>query len=112
MSERGEALARQYEQMNNDLIVAVEQCPDAQWSARCPDTGWTANVQAHHIAWGQQGLPHVLGAYARGENFQNMDSATHDQMNAKHAQDYANVSKDEVIADLRKNGGAAADWLR
>jgi uncharacterized damage-inducible protein DinB len=112
MSERAEALASQFERMNDDLIATVERCPDAQWSAKCADTGWTANVQAHHIAAARAGLIQVLGAVAGGEKTLNMDSATLDRINAKHAQEYANVSRETVVADLHTSGAAAADWIR
>ena len=66
MGERVEALARQFERMNDDLIAVIEGCPEERWSARCPDTGWPVNVQAHHIAGGLALFPPMLAAIADG----------------------------------------------
>lgn len=35
-----------------------------------------------------------------------------DARNAQHAAAYADVAKDEVVAELRRNGVAAAAWIR
>lgn len=112
MGERAEALARQFERMNDAFIATVEGCPEERWSARCPDTGWPANVQAHHIAGGLALFPPMLAAIADGDTVPPLDGATMDERNARHAAACADVSKDEVLADLRGNGAAAAAWIR
>ncbi len=112
MGERAEALARQFERMNDAFIATVEGCPEERWSARCPDTGWPANVQAHHIAGGLALFPPMLAAIVEGDPAPPLDLATMNERNAKHAADYAQVTKENVLADLHRNGAVAAAWIR
>lgn len=112
MSEKAAALAEQFEQSNNDLITTVEQCSDAQWAAKCPDTGWSVAVQAHHIAGGEAILAKMIGSVANGETPQPINPAMIDRNNAKHAERYANVSKEETLTMLRANSALAAQTIR
>ncbi len=112
MSEKAAALAEQFEQSNNDLITTVEQCSDVQWAAKCPDTGWSVAVQAHHIAGGEKGLAGFIGAVASGHTPPPITMEMINQGNARHAEEYVNVSKEETVALLRENGAAAAKMIR
>lgn len=112
MGTRAETLADQYTQMNDDLIATVEGCSGEQWAAKCPDTGWSAGVQAHHIAAGQPFIAQFVGKIANGEQITPVTMEMIDQGNAKHAEQFANVSKDEVLTALRANGEQVGGWLR
>ena len=50
MSERAEALAKRFEQVNDELIAAVEGCSDEQWRKTCSGEQWSVAVTAHHVA--------------------------------------------------------------
>lgn len=112
MGMRAGMLADQYTQMNNDLIATVEGCSDDQWAAKCPDTGWSANVQAHHIASSQPFIAGFLGKVANGEQVTPVTMEMIDQGNAQHAEQFANVSKDDTLTALRANGEQIGGWLR
>jgi len=112
MSEKAAALAEQFAQLNDDLIATVERCSDAQWAAKCPDTGWSVGVQAHHIAGGEMGLAGFIGAVANGQILPPLTMDMIDWGNARHAEEYANVSKEETLTLLRENGAAAAAMIR
>jgi hypothetical protein len=46
-----------------------------------------------------------------GEAIPEITMETIDQMNAQHAKEHANCTTEEVLALLRKNGSAFADYL-
>lgn len=112
MGERAEALARRFEQLNNDLIAKVEGCSDAQWAAKCADTGWSVAVQAHHIAGGEASLAHMVEGIASGQPVSPLNMDAINEMNARHAEEYANVSREETANLLRENGAMAARTIR
>ncbi len=112
MSEKAAALAERFTQLNDDLIATVERCSDAQWAAKCADTGWSVAVQAHHIAGGEASIVGVVNAIANGQQPPPVTMAQVDAGNAKHAERYANVSKEETANLLRENGAMVAKSIR
>ena len=112
MGQRAQQLAGQLEQANDEVIGIVETCGEGTWQATCPVEGWGANVAAHHIAVGHQMLAGLTQMLAAGQQPPPMDTSTGDQMNAQHAKDFANCSKQEALEALRKNGDAAVALVR
>lgn len=112
MGERAEALAQRFEQLNNDLISKVEGCSDAQWATKCADTGWSVAVQAHHTAVNEAGLAGMVGMLANGQDVPRLDMDAIHAGNAKHAEEYANVSREETAKLLRENGAKAVQTIR
>lgn len=112
MAGRAEELARRFEQRLEELIRAVEGCPEERWRASCADTGWSANVQARHVAEGAASVAGILRRVAAGEQVPPLDMAQIDRGNAEHARQHAGCDKAEVLALLRKNGGEAAATIR
>jgi quercetin dioxygenase-like cupin family protein len=111
-SEQARALAWRFAHANDALIAVIERCTPEQWRAVCADTGWTVGVQAHHIAVGEAALADVVRAVAAGHAHPPMPPGALDAINARHAEEFANVTKEETIALLRENGARAADTYR
>jgi uncharacterized damage-inducible protein DinB len=112
MSARADALARQFEEATNELIATIEACPDEKWKAVTPNDGRTVNVVAHHIAMGDVPISGFVGSIANGQGLPNVTPEMIDQSNAEHAKQQANISKEQVIADLRANCASAAALVR
>jgi uncharacterized damage-inducible protein DinB len=112
MSERTEALATQFERANDALISRIESLTDAQWKAICADEGWTVGVTAHHVAQGHGVITGMAQAIAAGQTLPPMTWEMLNEGNAKHAQEFAGVSKTETLALLRQSGPAAAAAVR
>ena len=111
-SERARALAWRVQQANDALIATVEGCTPEQWRALCADTGWTVGVQAHHIAANEAPIEDAIRAVAEGHPHPPMPPEKLDAINARHAEEFANVTKDAVVALLRDNGAMAARTYR
>lgn len=111
MSERARQLADRFEQANAEAIATIEQLSEADWQ-KITGEGWTVAATAHHAAIVHDGIAGFVRAVAAGsaQPRSNMD-AIHES-NAKHAREYANCSKAEVLAELRSRGAAAAAIVR
>ncbi len=112
MSDRASDLAAKFEQVNAEAIKTVEACSDQQWQAICKDEGWSVGITVHHIAGGFTPILGLIRAMAAGAQFPALTMEQIDQSNAKHAQDFANCSKEDTLAMLRRDGAAAADAVR
>jgi len=112
VSERAEKLAAQFEQLNQELIKTIEGCSDAQWQATCKEESWPVAVTAHHIAGGYSPITGLIRAMSAGAEFPSLSMEMIDGLNAQHAQQYANVSRDETIQALRGGGSDAAAAIR
>lgn len=112
MGERTEALARQFEATNEEMIAAVEQCSGDQWVAVCASETWPVGVTAHHVAASHQPVASLAQAIANGQPLPPLTVEMLNAGNAKHAQEFANCTKEETIALLRDGGTQAAAIVR
>jgi quercetin dioxygenase-like cupin family protein len=111
-SARARELAWRFRHANEQLIAMIAGCMPTQWRAICADTGWTVGVQVHHIAVNEGVLAAVAGDAAAGHPHPPLPPGKLDEMNARHAAEFANVTKEETLALLRENGARAAETYR
>ena len=111
MSQRTKELVARFTGFNNEFIAFVDNCSDEDWRKVCSGEGWTVGVVAHHVAAGHFGAIDFVRMIVVGEAIPEITMETIDQMNAQHAKEHANCTKEEVLALLRKNGSAFADYL-
>jgi hypothetical protein len=110
-SARAEELARQFEQVNDEVIAFVEACDDAAWKATCADDERTVGAVAQHIADGHRGVTQWVSTLAAGQPV----TVTMDQIHSANAQAaaiYGGRSQSEVADSLRRRGAAAAARVR
>jgi hypothetical protein len=114
VSNRGEALARKFEQANDDLIRQVEHMPDEQWGSPCSDTGElrTVGVLAYHVANSHIALLSMAQAAAKGQPMPQVSWEMIHGMNAQQAEANANCTREETIGLLRQNGQTVSGTLR
>jgi hypothetical protein len=108
MGAKGEALAKQFETKAQEAAAVMEKLSDADWKKVTEGEKWSVGVTAHHVAGSHEPIAGMIQTVASGGKMP--EGFTLDvlhQMNAKHAQDFASVSKAETIA-LHKKGAAAA----
>ena len=108
MSQRTKELVAGF---NNEFIAFVDNCSDEDWRKVCSGEGWTVGVVAHHVAAGHFGAIDFVRMIVAGEAIPEITMETIDQMNAQHAKEHANCTREEVLALLRKNGSAFAGYL-
>ena len=111
-SAEARALAWRFTHANDELIAAIQRCTPEQWRASCSDTGWSVAVQAHHVADNHAHLARMFQQIAQGASLPPMTTEMLDEVNARHAEAFANVSLSETIVLLRDNGAFAAQTYR
>ena len=111
MAGKAEALAKQYEAKVQEATGVFDRLSDADWKKTTSEK-WTVGVVAHHVAGGHEGISGIIKTVAAGQSMPNFTMDMLHDMNAKHAKEFANVSKAETIALHKKNAAAAAAVVR
>jgi len=111
MAGKAEALAKQFEAKAQEATGVFERLSDADWKKTASEK-WTVGVVAHHIAGSHEGIGGIIKTVASGKSMPNFTMDMLHDMNAKHAKEFANVSKAETIALHKKNSAAAAAIVR
>ena len=93
MSARAETLAKQYEAQAAELTAAIEKLTDADWKKVTTAEKWSVGVTAHHVAGAHEGIAGIVKTVASGQATPPFTMAMLDEMNAKHAKDFANCTK-------------------
>lgn len=107
MGAKSEALAKQYEAKVQEATAVLEKLSDADWKKATGGEKWTVGTVAHHVAGSHEGISGIIKTVAAGQSMPGFTMEALHEMNAKHAQEFANPSKADTIA-LHKKGAAAA----
>jgi hypothetical protein len=111
-SAQAEALARRMEQGIDALIAFANTLTDTQWQTQVPKDGRKVGVVVHHVASVFPIEIQLAQQLAKGQAIAGVSWDDVHAMNAKHAQDNADVTKREAIELLRQNCAAAAAAIR
>jgi hypothetical protein len=111
MSERAEALARRFEQINGEVIAFVERCDDAAWQTEVLEEQRTVAVVAHHVASAYPAVTGWITSLAAGQPVAITMERIH-ELNARHKAHFAHPTQAEVLDLLRDGGAAAAQAVR
>lgn len=112
MGARAEALAKEYEAKAAEVTAVLERLSDADWKKVTAGEKWTVGVVAHHIAGAHEAIAGLLKAVAGGQKSTSLTLDMLHDMNAKHAQDFANCTRAETLALHRRGVAAAAGAVR
>jgi hypothetical protein len=107
MAAKAEALARQFETKAQEATAVLEKLTDADWKKVTDAEKWTVGVTAHHVAGSHEPIAGIIKTVAAGQSLPNFTMDMLNEMNAKHAKDFAGCTKAETLA-LHKQGTAAA----
>jgi hypothetical protein len=112
MSTRSQALATRLEQGAAALAAFAQTLTDGEWRATYPRDGRMLGVIVHHVASMYPLEIEVARTVATGKPVTGVTWGDIAGMNAKHAQEHADVRKPEALELLRKNSAAAAAAVR
>jgi uncharacterized damage-inducible protein DinB len=112
MGVKGEAFAKELEAKVGEATALLEQLSDADWKKTTATENWTVAATAHHIASSYEPITGIIKALAAGQSLPNFTPQMLDEMNAKHAREFANCSRSETVALLKKGSAAAVALLR
>jgi hypothetical protein len=85
---------------------------DTEWNVRLPKDGRRVGVVVHHVATMYPLEIQLAQALAAGNPVAGVTWDMVHEINAKHAREFANVSKAEALELLRTNSSAAAAAIR
>jgi hypothetical protein len=112
MTRRADALADCLEQGANALADLAATLTDAEWQVRLAGDGRTVGVIVHHVASMYPLEIELAQAVAEGKAITGVTwQAVHD-INATHAREHADTTREEAIALLRRNSELAAQAIR
>lgn len=108
---KGEQLARQFEQLNGEVIAFVEGCDAAAWKATCADDERTVGEVAAHISNAYRPVSDWVRTVASGQPVNITMDDIH-KYNAQAAAADAERTQPDVAQALRRNGALAAEMIR
>ena len=111
MSKRAEELAARVEKGAAELAKFAEGLSDQEWRTKVRD-GRPVGVCVHHVASVYPIEIQLAQGIASGKANTDVTWEAVADMNAKHASDFANATKEEAIELLRRNSKEAATALR
>ena len=111
MNKNTQELADRIRAFNDEVIAFVEQCTGEQWQKVCAWEEWSVGVTARHIGAGHFEAIGLAEMIITGQKLPELTMEDFRQMGNQHAREHANCTREEVLAILRKNGAAAADFV-
>jgi hypothetical protein len=112
-SRRGESLAARIEEGAAGLVAFAEGLSDAEWNTPVSNTDRrSVGVVVHHVASMYPIEIDLARAVASGKLVSDVTWEAVAQLNAKHAQDNAQVSKSAAFELLQQNSREAAAAVR
>ena len=112
LSQRANLLADRLIQGADALAVFAKELSDSDWKAPVSGDGRTIGVIVHHVASMYPLEIELAQTLASGKPITGATMDVVDQMNAKHAQEYAAVGKQETLDFLQSTSKAAAEAVR
>jgi len=112
MTKRSEALAQRLEQGAAALAAFATHLSEQEWQARVPHDGRKIGVTVHHVASMYPIEMQVAGLLAAGKPVQGVTPEVVAEINAKHAREFDEVTREQALDLLRKNSAAAAAGIR
>ena len=107
MGAKSEQLAKQFEAKSRDAMATLEKLGEADWKKVTEAEKWPVGVTAHHLASVLDPISSMIKAVAGGQAPGDLSMEMLDEMNARHARDFAGCTRAETI-DLHRKGSATA----
>ena len=107
-----QALAERLEKGAQALATLASGLTESQWQARIPHDGRPIGVVVHHVGTMYPLEIQLAQAMAAGQAIEGVFWDNVHEINAKHAAEYAGVTKEAAIDLLNRNAAAAAAAIR
>lgn len=111
-SRRAGALADRLEQGARALAAHAAGLTDAEWRTRLPGDGRTVGVVVHHVASVYPIEIQLARTLAEGRPIAGVTMSDVHAMNARHAAEFAEVTRVEALELLERNSADAAAAIR
>jgi hypothetical protein len=111
-SPQAHALANRLEQGARALIAFASGLTDEEWQVVVPKDGRKVGVTVHHVASVYPVEIQLAQTLADGKSVTGLTPDDINVMNARHAEEHADITKEAAIELLRQNSTAAAAAIR
>jgi hypothetical protein len=111
-TRQAEALATRLEQGAQALAAFAASLTDAQWKMRCMPDGRTVGVIVHHVGFVYPIEIDIAQTIGDGKPLTGLTMDDVHALNARHAVENADVTKEAALELLRTNSTAAAAAIR
>ena len=112
INQRANALAERLEHGARALALAANALSEAQWQTPIPKDGRKIGVVVHHVATMYPLEIQLAQTLAQGQPITGVTWAAVHAINAQHASENDNVTKDIALELLHRNSAAAAAAIR
>lgn len=112
VSKRVDALATRLEQGARQLAALADTLTDQEWQTRVPKDGRKVGVLVHHVATMYPIEIELAQVLASGKPVEGVTWDVVHAMNARHAAEHDDVTKQAALALLQSNSAAAAAAIR
>jgi hypothetical protein len=112
MGAKSEELAKRFEAKSRDALATLEKLDEADWQKVTEAEKWSVGVTAHHLAGVLEPISAMIKAVAAGRAPGNLTMEMFDEMNARHARDFAACTRAETIELHRKGSATVAATIR
>lgn len=112
MGTKGEQYAKQFEAKADGATALLEKLTDADWKKVTSAEKWSVGVTAHHAAGALEPIAGFVKTLGEGKPMPHLTAAMLEEMNAKHAVEFASCNKAETLALHRKGVAAASAIVR
>jgi hypothetical protein len=105
-------LADRLEHGARALTAFANTLTDGQWHTRLPEDGRTVGVIVHHVASVYPVEIELAQQVAAGQPITGVTTKDIDAMNARHAAENSEITREEALELLARNSAAAAAAIR
>src|SRR6266508_2277687 len=112
MGAKTEHLAKEFEAKSQDALATLAKLSEADWKKVTEAEKWSVGVTAHHLAGALEPISGMIKAVAAGRTPGDLSMEMLDEMNARHAKDFAACTRAETIELHRKGSATAAATIR
>jgi len=112
MSARSNALAERLEQGAEALESLASVLTESEWTRKVPGDGRKVGVVVHHVATMYPLEIQLASVLAEGKPIAGVSWEAIHELNAKHAEEFEGVTREEALTLLRKNSAQAAAAIR
>jgi hypothetical protein len=112
MGAKSEELAKQFEAKSRAALATLEKLSEADWKKVTEAEKWSVGVTAHHLASVLEAVSAMIRAVAAKQAPGDLSMELIDEMNARHAKDFAACTRAETIELHRKGSATAAATIR
>jgi hypothetical protein len=112
MGAKSEALAREFDDKARAAAGFLGTLTDAEWTKTTEAERWTVAATAHHLATAFEAVSRIVMEIVGGKKRDEFTMKMLDELNARHAREFAGCVRAETVALLDTGAATARSVIR